>query len=782
MAFNLGDIIVTIKANTDSLKSGLKDVENFTDKTSKGVEGLNNYASGVEAFAKKAVVGIGIASAAAGAFGVVSVKAFADSEDRIAQTNAVLKSTGQIAGVTADQVTKLAQSLQNQTRYSDEDVRSVENLLLTFTSIGKDIFPQATKTVLDMATALKEDTSSASIQLGKALQDPILGVTALRRVGVNFNESQQEVIKNLVNTGQSAKAQQLILAELNKEFGGSAVAAGQTFAGKLTILKNKLNDVEESIGGVIVDALTPLANKLTNFVTSDKFSAWADKAGKAVSEGLTKSIQYFTANILPKLITLFETTVKVGSSLLNFYEHHRGLVTFLAQTLLSMAAAFYVVAKAVQTVNAVVKIWNLLAETNPWLLLITAIIAATILIITHWKTVKQWFSDFWNFMKEIFNDAISWIKDHWLLLMGLLLGPFGLFVGEVIKHWQDILNFVTGVFSAIYNAAVGVWQAIYRDAISPFFNFVVTVFTYLWHFIDFIWQTIAAITVFVWQQIYQAAIKPIIDFIVQDFQNIWSWIVYIWSVVSAATVAAWQFIYNVAIKPIIDAVVAAMNWVAGVAQSVWNAVSGAARGAWNVIVSVWQGAIGWFQNIWDHLTGGARGAASGVGGFFSGIWDNIKNVFKSGLNFVIDILNHMVNAYNKTVGKIPGAPHIANLDRFARGTENFAGGGAIVGEEGSELALFPSGTKVVPHNLTASLVDNLMSVGDMLSSFMHSGVGSLLPANRMSLAGAGGGGNKTITTNINGDIHINSPQDADYFFKRFDRNVELEDMGLSTNE
>jgi hypothetical protein len=59
------------------------------------------------------------------------------------------------------------------------------------------------------------DMKGAAIQVGKALQDPVHGISALRRVGVNFNESQVETIKKLVETGQAAKAQGLILAELN---------------------------------------------------------------------------------------------------------------------------------------------------------------------------------------------------------------------------------------------------------------------------------------------------------------------------------------------------------------------------------------------------------------------------------------------------------------------------------------------------------------------------------------------------------------------------------------
>lgn len=253
-------------------EANIKAVITADDRASNVLKNFGDHAQGVgskvagalEVAAKLLAVG----GAAAAVFGVQSVKAFNESEAAIAQTNAVLKSTGNAAGVTADQVTKLSMALQKTTKFSDEEVRSAENLLLTFTSIGKDIFPQATKTVLDMATALGEDTKSASIQLGKALQDPIRGITALRRVGVNFTDKQQEVIAGLVNTNQLAKAQGMILQELQKEFGGSAEAAGNTFAGSLAKLKNQFNDVQEVIGQTISQKLEPFVAAAANAVGS----------------------------------------------------------------------------------------------------------------------------------------------------------------------------------------------------------------------------------------------------------------------------------------------------------------------------------------------------------------------------------------------------------------------------------------------------------------------------------------------------------------------------------
>jgi phage-related minor tail protein len=161
-----------------------------------------------------------------------------------AQLNAVLKSTGGVAGITAIQVNAYAEVMSKVTMFDDEAIVSAQSMLLTFTNIGSSVFPSATSAVLDMSQALGQDLQSSAIMLGKALQNPIMGVTALRRVGVNFTEEQQELIKFLVESGQLEEAQALILKELKTEFGGSAEAAGKTFVERTLVCGARCRGME----------------------------------------------------------------------------------------------------------------------------------------------------------------------------------------------------------------------------------------------------------------------------------------------------------------------------------------------------------------------------------------------------------------------------------------------------------------------------------------------------------------------------------------------------------
>jgi hypothetical protein len=233
-----------------------KSAENFNKDVNKAGKGRKVFSR-----TEKAVGGLVAGLGAAGLAGAAraAFTEMGDAQKVSAQTAAALKSTGAVANVTAGQMDKLATALMNKSGVDDEAIKSSENLLLTFTNIrnetGKnnDIFNQATKATLDMSTALGNDLKGSSILVGKALNDPIKGMTALRRVGVAFTDEQKDMVEGWVQQGKTLKAQKFILGELTTEFGGSAKAAGQTLPGAL----NKLKENALNLGGTIATLLTP---------------------------------------------------------------------------------------------------------------------------------------------------------------------------------------------------------------------------------------------------------------------------------------------------------------------------------------------------------------------------------------------------------------------------------------------------------------------------------------------------------------------------------------------
>lgn len=258
----------------DSVRKKLDDVGKEATQTGatagKAVDGMASKFGGLKTLISGLAIGAGIKAVLA---------AVIESEDAVAQLDARLKSTGSAAGLTREQLIDLSQSMQKLTTFGDEAILSMETLLLTFTSIRGPQFRDATQVVLDMSVALGQDLQSSATQVGKALNNPILGITALSKVGVNFTDQQKAVIKSLVDTGQVAEAQKVILKELQTEYGGAAEAAANTFGGALKQLKEAAGDLMEGDGGNLTDTtagIKGLTETLRDPAIKEGFAAIVD--------------------------------------------------------------------------------------------------------------------------------------------------------------------------------------------------------------------------------------------------------------------------------------------------------------------------------------------------------------------------------------------------------------------------------------------------------------------------------------------------------------------------
>lgn len=269
------------------------------------VEGrLKSAGAGAESFGRN--IGRLAAAFAGGAFFQSVIANTIESEDALAQLNATIKSTGGAAGLSSDELVSMAQGLQQVTTFGDDAIISMQSQLLTFTKIGKDAVPAATEAILDLATKMGGDLKGAAVQVGKALNDPVQGISALSKVGVSFTDSQKEVIKALVETGDMAGAQKIILQELQTEFGGSARAARDTFGGALTSLKNSFGDLLEGGGGNLTEAKTAV---------EDLNKAISDPAVKGAFATITAGILNVATAAAKALPLLTEFTEWVGESL-----------------------------------------------------------------------------------------------------------------------------------------------------------------------------------------------------------------------------------------------------------------------------------------------------------------------------------------------------------------------------------------------------------------------------------------------------------------------------------
>lgn len=401
------------------------------------------------------VGGIAAAGAAAGIAALgVGLKACIDQANEAAlanaQLNAVIKSTHGVAGVTSQAAQDLASSMSRVTMFDDQATEGAEAMLLTFTSIHKDVFPAATKTALDMSQALGQGLKESSIQLGKALNDPIHGITALQRVGVTFTQQQKDQIAAMVQAGNVAGAQKVILAELNREFGGSAEAAGKTLPGKLAIMGHAFDQAKESIGNLFIPILTRLLTAVQPLLSA--LGDWLPKAVATVSGILNGNGSpafanlghIFQTQVLPLLQQLGQ---HLQAELIPALMH---LATFVQANVLPALLAFagFILANVVPVLlklaDFVVKnVIPVIAQLVAWFVKNVVPILRTL-----WQVISDdvlpALESIW---KNISQNLIPAIQNLWNKISPLLL-PVLHAVGDVLKNVVGpALNIVIGIVS-----------------------------------------------------------------------------------------------------------------------------------------------------------------------------------------------------------------------------------------------------------------------------------------------------------------------------------------------
>lgn len=266
MALNAAEIILRVR--NEQLKQELEESKNA----------LQDFRNEQTSKFRSMVAGI------AAAFSVVKMVGWAsgwiEDAQRANEITAILdqtiKATGNSAGLTTEQMVELADSLQKVTKFESEVTQEAMAVLASFRNVKGDIFSEAIVSAQDMATVLKTDLSSAAMQLGKALNDPVDGLTKLARSGVTFSDAQKKQVEEMVKLGDVAGAQKIILAELAHEFGGTAEAAG---AESWEPLKNQLGDIGEEIGNKLIPlirSLVPVFQGVMTYVSDTVLPYWTE--------------------------------------------------------------------------------------------------------------------------------------------------------------------------------------------------------------------------------------------------------------------------------------------------------------------------------------------------------------------------------------------------------------------------------------------------------------------------------------------------------------------------
>jgi phage-related protein len=587
-----------LTANTRQFDRAMRDSETGMQKAGRGISTAAKIAG--------AAIAGGLAVAAK-----IGWDEFRQGQLVAAQTNAVLKSTGGIANVTAKQVDSLAASLMKKSGVDDEAIQSGANMLLTFTKIrnetgrGRDIFNQATKATLDLSVAMGKDMQSSAVLVGKALNDPVRGLTALRRVGVSFTKAQQDQIKSLVESGKTMQAQKMILGELRTEFGGSAEAAGKTLPGQLRILRETFNNLAGDIVGNLVPKLVAVVGFFREHTTITKILAGVIGGLIATLLIAGAAMKVYAAGMaIIRGAVLAWTAVQwlLNAALL---ANPIGLILI---ALLALGAAFVVLWKKSETFRDIV--------------------------IGTWEAIKGAADAVWNFIKDIVGGAIDFMVDlvqkHPLVWLITHFGEVKKAVGDFIGAIPGV---IVGFFIDIFNKAAELGGKIKAGAVSG----ITGIAGRIWDFVKAIWLN--------WQENVQT--------IVGWGLSLGGWLKdAVVNGVKGLAGFVWEIVNNIWAR-FLEGIDIVKGWGAALGGWIKNAIPAAIVG---IGAAVW----GVVNNIWEFIKD--RADAIKEWGKQIGIWlkDAIVDAIKGLPGAIWDILKGIPGAIGDKVGdawaKAPPTP------------------------------------------------------------------------------------------------------------------------------
>ena len=514
-----------------------------------------------------------------------------------------IKVTGGAANISAGQVAKLAEAISNKTGIDDEQIQTASNMLLTFKNIrneaGKnnDIFNRSAKAATDLSVQFG-GIDGASKQLGKALQDPVKGVSALGRAGVTFSQTQKDQIANFVKTGDLLSAQKIILGEVEGQVGGAAAAAADPMQKLGVIVAN----LKERIG----TALLPVVERIATFL-GDNLPGALDFAGRAFD-----GIMGVVGPLADGFGSLVSALTPAFSAIVNFVRSNPAPVfAGLAAIVLPFFAGWAISAglAAVSTLLAVAPI--------------IAVAAAIALLAGGLVYAYQNFQGFHNVVDTVFaalKTAATFVINLVVDLFRNYLIPAAQAVGAFFMNtlWPAIQVAWDGILSAI-QVAWGVIKTVFA-AVSWFVTTIlIPIFNTFMGVAKFVFSIIVAVIKDAWEivaPVFAAIVGFVRDQLISRFNTFMGVAKVVFSAVHGAVSTAWNII-----APVFRAIVA---FVKDKLIPVWDGISGAVSSAFSKIPKIIGAALRTAGNVIAEFMRGAAGIAGTIG------LDNIAGALRGG--------------------------------------------------------------------------------------------------------------------------------------------------------
>ena len=659
-----------------------------------------------------------------------------------------LKTTGGASGKTVAGLKAAADAMEMKIGVDAQEIVEAQSVLLTFTKVSGKEFDKATGLAFDMAAVLGGDAKSASMQLGKALNDPVKGMTSLSRAGVQFTAQQKEQAKAMIASGDVTGAQGIILKELETQFGGTAEKSADSTAKIGLMFHNMKEEVGAAVIGLVDKAMphlqefgeqaipkigqavewvgktaTPIIKNIAETfmrnwpqIKETAMSVMAGVTGAVrTATGVVKGIGKVALPILKGLVGAFNglpgpaKTAAVGVVGLGLAAGKigRGIgkVKAMASTIKSVGGAAISAGKSLATGAVSAGKWAVQAGKAAASGAKSAIVGignaaktAGAAALSGAKSLGTWALASAKSAASAIASTASIIAQKVAMLAGKVATGVA-----TAAQWLWNAALTANPIGLVIAAIVGIVAALVLayNKVGWFKAFVDGAF----RFIGAIIKWVAGVVSAVFSTIWNVA------------QRVIGWIVGYWKFYLAAVTTVWNFVWGVVQKVI--------EWIRGVVSSVvntvkrkWDEVSTKVRQVWQAIQSIVGGVVdnvrskvaSVVNNIrqkWDEVSTKVRQVWQAIKNIISDRIDSVKRMVESAKNKVSAMFDPLKNAakkvfntvakfWNNTIGKLSftapsWVPGIGGKGFSMPQLPTYHTGGEVLGPRGQEVPIMALG-------------------------------------------------------------------------------------------
>jgi phage-related protein len=630
----------------------------------------------------------------------------------------LIESTGGKAGVTQKQIEALSTSMRLKIGIDDDDVVKASNVLLTFTQVTGDVFDETMMRAADMSAVFGTDLAGSTMQLGKALNDPIKGLTALSRSGVSFTKEQKEQIKAMAEAGNVAGAQRLILDELGRQFGGTAEASASSTAR----ISAAFGELKEGVGAGLIGALDSITPALLGVIGA--LEGPMTTLGQALGEFAGPLLEVFGPTVQTAALAFGKILEVVGAALSALSPLVEPLLSIFSMLVDVLAGAFMSAIEALAPVIEIVagflgSMGDALGET-----LFAALDAVTPLVETIAEVLSGVLSEVLPIILDLFYQLAPIVTEIGSTLASALV-PFMQTFGRIVAKLAPVianillktLEALGPVFDTIAEGVIAL-----MPSLEAFGNAIIEVFAALGPILPVLADTLSRVLAAV-----LPLLPPLLDIVTTLLPPLADLVAAL--VPLLADGLAWT-IENV-VAPVLEIVIGALGFVADklslVIQWVADAI-GKFESFGELVGAVWEGikdavssAVRWIGDKFSEIVGFVTGlpgrllallgdlanAGRDLGkGFIDALIDALKatggfaaDIGKAIANAVIDAINWAAQKVNDFIPNslgfgpvsvdLPDDP-IPKIPRLANGSIVNGPQIAMIGEAGPE-AIIPLG-------------------------------------------------------------------------------------------